>query len=56
MAIKSITKAEALKAIEEVFPKCYNDLEPIGRRCRRNSMDSELAFEESKIWGYNYKI
>lgn len=50
---KNISKAEAIKVVEKVFPKCYSDLEPIGRRCRRGSSDPERAYAESKYYGYN---
>lgn len=49
---KNISKSEAIAVIEKVFPKCYSDLEPIGRRCRRGSSDPERAFAESKYYGY----
>lgn len=27
---KNISKEEAIAVVEKVFPKCYNDLEPLG--------------------------
>nr|SVE85736.1 EOG090X0CKN [Daphnia pulicaria] len=53
MAVRpDVTKEEALAAIDKVFTKCYNDLEPIGRRIRRNSADMIRAYEEKGNYGY----
>ncbi|XP_031618816.1 mitochondrial inner membrane protease ATP23 homolog [Contarinia nasturtii] len=49
---RDLSKAEAIKIIEKVFPKCYADLEPIGRRIRSGSADPEHAYAESKYYGY----
>ncbi|KAL1518090.1 hypothetical protein ABEB36_001767 [Hypothenemus hampei] len=53
MAVRNITKLQAIDAIERVFTRCYNDLEPIGRRIRRNSLDMEKAFEDGVYLGYD---
>lgn len=45
------TVAEAV--VDKVFDKCYNDLEPIGRRIRRNSEDITRAYREAPIYGYH---
>ncbi|KAI9562732.1 hypothetical protein GHT06_010186 [Daphnia sinensis] len=47
-----VTKEEALAVIDKVFLKCYNDLEPIGRRVRRNSADMIRAYKERGNYGY----
>ncbi|XP_066596854.1 mitochondrial inner membrane protease ATP23 homolog [Prorops nasuta] len=52
MAAQNVTEAIAMAAVERVFSKCYNDLEPIGRRIRRNSCDMERAYNESYLYGY----
>ncbi|KAL0894041.1 hypothetical protein ABMA27_014103 [Loxostege sticticalis] len=52
MAVRQISKMEAIDIIEKVFPKCYADLEPIGRRIRRNSEDMTRAFREASYYGY----
>ncbi|CAH2086285.1 unnamed protein product [Euphydryas editha] len=52
LAVRQIGKAEAVDIIEKVFPKCYNDLEPIGRRIRRNSDDMTRAYREASYYGY----
>jgi len=42
----------AVKAVDAVFNKCYNDLEPIGRRCwNRDSF--KLVDREKKLLGYD---
>lgn len=56
MAMKNCSEKEGLEAIDRVFPKCYNDLEPIGRRCKRKSIDPELAYAEAPLYGYEYKL
>lgn len=53
MAVRNVTKLEAIDAIERVFSKCYADLEPIGRRIRRNSEDMYKAYEEGFYYGYD---
>lgn len=50
--MRQIGKKEAVDIIEKVFPKCYEDLEPIGRRIRRNSDDMLRAFKEAAYYGY----
>lgn len=52
LAVRQISKMEAISIIEKVFPKCYADLEPIGRRLRRNSDDMTRACREAKYYGY----
>lgn len=56
MAVRNINKLDAIDAIERVFPKCYSDLEPIGRRLRRNSNDMYKAYEEGVYYGYEYDV
>ncbi|XP_003748033.1 mitochondrial inner membrane protease ATP23 homolog [Galendromus occidentalis] len=46
MASSSLTKEQAEEAVDKVFPFCYNDLEPIGRRIRRKSEDMERSYRE----------
>ena len=52
-AVTKVGISEAYAIVEKVFPQCYNDLEPIGRRVKRNSMDYELAYKEARLYGYN---
>ncbi|KAF2353033.1 Peptidase M76 ATP23 [Trinorchestia longiramus] len=51
-AVKHVGIAEARRVVNKVFPHCYADLEPIGRRVRRNSVDEELAYKERRLYGY----
>lgn len=53
LAVRNVTKTEAIEAVERVFPKCYADLEPIGRRIRRNSPDQHRAYMEGPMYGYD---
>ncbi|KAK4876565.1 hypothetical protein RN001_009071 [Aquatica leii] len=53
MAVRSIKKSDAIDAVDRVFPKCYNDLEPIGRRIRRNSPDMFKAYADGPYYGYD---
>ncbi|XP_072391966.1 mitochondrial inner membrane protease ATP23 homolog [Diabrotica undecimpunctata] len=52
MAARNVSKEEAMIAIDKVFSKCYADLEPVGRRIRRNSNDMFKAYEEGQYYGY----
>lgn len=52
-AVRSDLSYEELWAIvDKVFDKCYNDLEPVGRRLRRASNHMEWAYRER--YHYNY--
>lgn len=53
LAVRNVSQIEAMRAIERVFPKCYPDLEPIGRRLRRNSADIERAYAEGYYYGFD---
>lgn len=48
VAVKNVSKAQAMAAIERVFPRCYADLEPIGRRLKTNPIDAERAYNDSR--------
>lgn len=50
---RNVGKEEAREAVDRVFDRCYNDLEPIGRRIRRNSLDMHKAYKERFIYGYD---
>ncbi|XP_077264702.1 mitochondrial inner membrane protease ATP23 homolog [Temnothorax americanus] len=52
MAVHKVSEEVAEAAIERVFTKCYNDLEPVGRRIRRNSLDMPRAYAEGHLYGY----
>ncbi|EFA00208.1 Mitochondrial inner membrane protease ATP23 homolog-like Protein [Tribolium castaneum] len=53
LATRNVSTEEAVDAIERVFPKCYRDLEPVGRRIRRNSDDMYKAYTEGFYYGYD---
>ncbi len=48
--VRNITEEEALKAVDSVFEKCYNDLEPFGRRIL-NKDDCERAYRDRRTFG-----
>ncbi|KAK6638207.1 hypothetical protein RUM44_008635 [Polyplax serrata] len=52
MLARDISLEDALSIISKVFDKCYNDLEPVGRRLRRNSLDAQLAYNEAIHLGF----
>ncbi|XP_059481464.1 mitochondrial inner membrane protease ATP23 homolog [Neocloeon triangulifer] len=51
-AVRNVTDEQAAEAVDSVFDKCYKDLEPIGRRIRRNSYDMHRAYYEGHRYGY----
>ncbi|GAB6032180.1 hypothetical protein CHUAL_010828 [Chamberlinius hualienensis] len=52
VAVRKISAVEARAIVDSVFDKCYNDLEPIGRRVRRNSSDPDKCYFERRHYGY----
>ncbi|GAB6022800.1 hypothetical protein CHUAL_006898 [Chamberlinius hualienensis] len=52
VAVRKISAVEARPIVDSVFDKCYNDLEPIGRRVRRNSSDPDKCYFERRHYGY----
>ncbi|CAB3379354.1 Hypothetical predicted protein [Cloeon dipterum] len=52
-AVRNVTDEQAAEAVDSVFEKCYKDLEPIGRRMRRNSYDMHRAYYEGRRYGYS---
>ncbi|XP_076244944.1 mitochondrial inner membrane protease ATP23 homolog [Calliopsis andreniformis] len=53
LAVRNVSEDQAREAVLRVFEKCYNDLEPIGRRIRRNSHDIDKAYLEAPLYGYS---
>lgn len=49
--VRNVSEEEALKAVDSVFDKCYNDLEPFGRRVF-NKDDCERAYKDRKQFGF----
>lgn len=48
MLVRNVTKEEAMTVVDEVFDKCYNDMEPLGRRCFKNQGRAKRALEEAR--------
>ena len=53
MTARNVTSEEARAAVERTFPKCYPDMEPIGRRIRPRSTDMYKALNEGPYYGYD---
>lgn len=51
-ASSNLTEEQARQVIDKVFPYCYSDLEPIGRRLRHKTTDNERAYKDGKHYGY----
>ena len=49
---KFVKEGIAKAAVNKVFDKCYNDLEPIGRRCMDQN-DIKQANSEKYLFGYH---
>ena len=49
--VRNVTEAEAYQAVDAVFDKCYNDLEPFGRPVRTHA-DCERAYKDRKKFGF----
>ncbi|XP_022702111.1 mitochondrial inner membrane protease ATP23 homolog isoform X2 [Varroa jacobsoni] len=54
VAAKKLSVFEAAYNVDKVFNVCYNDLEPVGRRLRRNSQDMEKAYRDRYHNGYGF--
>lgn len=48
---RNIDEPEANKVVDRVFQRCYNDMEPFGRRIR-GYLDEEMSLKEGLIYGY----
>ncbi|XP_059145068.1 mitochondrial inner membrane protease ATP23 homolog [Physella acuta] len=48
MLVRNVPKEEAMTVVDEVFDKCYNDMEPLGRRCFKNQGRAKRALEEAR--------
>lgn len=47
-----IPREEIWEMADAIFDRCYNDLEPIGRRPRASGRDYERAYRERYYYGY----
>ena len=45
-AVRGFSESQAKAAVKVVFERCYNDLEPFGRRVARSRSDEVLAHDE----------
>ncbi|KAL8577239.1 hypothetical protein ACOMHN_034265 [Nucella lapillus] len=52
LMVRNVPVEKAMMIVDSVFDKCYNDLEPVGRRPRKNSRDPERALLEGQYYGY----
>lgn len=52
IAVKMISEEEALRVVNSVFDKCYNDKEPYGRIPQRKCGNMEQIISEGKLFGY----
>lgn len=53
MAVQPMTEEEARAVVDSVFPQCYADLEPIGRRIKAGKLsDVDRAYSEGFLYGY----
>lgn len=53
LLVRSLSEKEGMNIIDEVFAKCYNDFEPIGRRLRAKTRDPDRALLEGLMYGYS---
>ncbi|KAK7102362.1 mitochondrial inner membrane protease ATP23 homolog [Littorina saxatilis] len=53
LMVRNVPIEKAMVIVDSVFDKCYNDLEPVGRRPRKNSRDPERALLEGQYYGYS---
>lgn len=44
---------EGMRIVDKVFDRCYNDLEPFGRRIRLNSRHKKWIYRERFHYGYD---
>lgn len=51
--VRNITEEKAKEVVDKVFVKCYNDMEPVGRRPRKDTRDSERSLIEGHQYGYS---
>lgn len=54
--VRNVPVQEAKEIVDSVFDKCYNDLEPVGRQCRKNSRDADRALIEGQFYGYSWLV
>ncbi len=55
LAVRNVTRQEAEAVVDKVFDKCYNDLEPFGRRIWTREA-ATLARTDAHLFGYRHGI
>ncbi|KAL5014119.1 hypothetical protein ScPMuIL_008389 [Solemya velum] len=50
--VRNVPMEKAREIVDNVFPKCYKDYEPVGRLPRKGSRDPERALLEGQMYGY----
>lgn len=53
LMVRNVPREKAMEIVDSVFDKCYNDMEPVGRRPRKNSRDPDRALLEGQFYGYS---
>ena len=56
LTVRNISQEEGMAAIDRVFERCYNDLEPFGRIPRRKSRDPQRILTEAFLYGYSDQL
>ncbi|XP_052779094.1 mitochondrial inner membrane protease ATP23 homolog isoform X2 [Mya arenaria] len=50
--VRDIGEQAAIAAVDKVFTRCYNDLEPFGRRIKLGAQESAQALRDGIFYGY----
>lgn len=50
---KGFPYEEGIEIVNKVFDRCYNDLEPFGRRIRLNSQHKKWIYRERFLYDYD---
>ncbi len=48
--VRNVSEEEAIRVVDSVFERCYNDLEPFGRRVHGRE-DCERAYQDRHHFG-----
>ncbi|RWS26309.1 hypothetical protein B4U80_06612 [Leptotrombidium deliense] len=47
-----LSRSDIMAVVDKVFDRCFNDLEPIGRRCRLSKKQRLLTYKERKYYDF----
>ncbi|KAK3579056.1 hypothetical protein CHS0354_029914 [Potamilus streckersoni] len=50
--VRNLPAVKAREIVDKVFDKCYQDLEPFGRRMKKGSRDAQRAYCDASLYGY----